>query len=257
MKHLNIALSLLAVVTLAQCTRFRERAHPAEIPVDGYALVWADEFDGGTLDLTKWDYRGLGPRREAVNVKDTVSLDGQGHLVLTTRRAGDQVHTAMIATHGKFEPTFGYFECRVTLQQEVGHWSAFWLQSPSYGDPADNPAMAGTEIDIFEYLRRRGDRVQHTLHWNGYGKHHRFALKAPEIRGLGRGWHTFGLLWTEDEYVFYVDGQETWRSTKAVSHRSEYIILSLEVGPWAGDIAEAELPDHLYVDYVRVYQRKP
>jgi hypothetical protein len=34
------------------------------------------------------------------------------------------------------------------------------------------------------------------------------------------------------------------------------MILSLEVGEWAGDIAEAELPDSLVVDYVRVYQRK-
>ena len=33
------------------------------------------------------------------------------------------------------------------------------------------------------------------------------------------------------------------------------MILSLEVGKWAGDIAKAELPDHLYVDYVRVYQK--
>jgi hypothetical protein len=32
------------------------------------------------------------------------------------------------------------------------------------------------------------------------------------------------------------------------------MILSLEVGNWAGDISTAELPDHLYVDYVRVYK---
>jgi hypothetical protein len=51
-----------------------------------------------------------------------------------------------------------------------------------------------------------------------------------------------------------VDGKETWRTDKGVSHRPEYMILSLEVGEWAGDISKAELPDHLYVDYVRVYK---
>jgi hypothetical protein len=34
------------------------------------------------------------------------------------------------------------------------------------------------------------------------------------------------------------------------------INLSLEVGPWAGDITKAELPDSFYVDYVRVYQKR-
>ncbi len=26
------------------------------------------------------------------------------------------------------------------------------------------------------------------------------------------GWHTFGLWWKPDEYVFFVDGEETWRT---------------------------------------------
>ncbi|MDI6447752.1 family 16 glycosylhydrolase [Anaerobaca lacustris] len=236
---------------------WKQRAD-APLPVgDGYKLVWSDEFDGETLDLSKWDYRGLGPRRNAINVKETVSLDGEGHLVLTTKRVGDAWHTAMIGTQGKFETTFGYFECRVRLQEQIGHWSAFWLQSPSLGDPLGDPATAGTEIDIFEYLRKDGDRVHHNLHWDGYGEHHKRAGTTVTVPGLGEGWHTFGLLWTEAEYVFYVDGHQTWRSDKGVSHRDQYIILSLEVGTWAGDIAQAELPDHLYVDYVRVYKKAP
>ncbi len=63
--------------------------------------------------------------------------------------------------------------------------------------------------------------------------------------------------WTPEHYVFYVDGKETWRTDNGVSHRPEYMILSLEVGEWAGDIANAKLPDRLYVDYVRVYGEKP
>ncbi len=233
-----------------------KRQGETPLPVgEEYELVWSDEFEGDELDASKWDYRGLGPRRDAINVKETVSLDGEGHLVLTTKRAGDAYHTAMIGTQGKFETTFGYFECRVKLQEQIGHWSAFWLQSPSLGEPLGDPQKAGTEIDIFEYLRKDGDRVHHNLHWDGYGEHHQHAGKTVTVPGLAKGWHTFGLLWTDSEYVFYVDGQETWRSDKGVSHRDEYMILSLEVGKWAGDIAEAKLPDPLYVDYVRVYQK--
>ena len=125
------------------------------------------------------------------------------------------------------------------------------------GDPLGDPAQAGTEIDIFEYLRKDGDCVHHNLHWDGYSKeHHKHAGKTVTVEGLSAGWHTVGLLWTETEYVFYIDGQETWRSSEGVSQRDEYIILSLEVGQWAGAIANATLPDHLHVDYVRVYQKK-
>ncbi|MEA3226894.1 MAG: glycoside hydrolase family 16 protein, partial [Planctomycetota bacterium] len=88
------------------------------LPVKDYELVWSDEFSGETLDFDKWGYRALGPRRDAINVKETVALDGDGYLVLTTERSGDKYHTAMIATQGKYEPTFGYFECRVKLQTQ-------------------------------------------------------------------------------------------------------------------------------------------
>ncbi|MHC4627418.1 MAG: glycoside hydrolase family 16 protein, partial [Planctomycetota bacterium] len=225
------------------------------LPVEGCRLVWSDEFDGDALDLDKWGYRSLGPRRDAINVEETVTLDSQGHLVLTTKRVGDKYHTAMIGTGDKYETTFGYFECRVRFQRQIGHWSAFWLQSPTLGNPIGDPHNAGTEIDIFEYLRSRGDKIQHTLHWDGYGEHHKSSGRVAEIPGLMQGWHTIGLLWTPTHYVFYVDGNETWRTDIGVSHRPQYMILSLEVGKWAGDIAEAKLPDSLYVDYVRVYKK--
>jgi beta-glucanase (GH16 family) len=250
---------IICIVLCGANISFCTEASPktmSRIPVKGYTLVWSDEFNDTALDMTKWDYRNLGPRRDAVNAKDTVALNGEGHLVLTTKRNGNAYHTAMIGTQGKYETTFGYFECRVHLQEQLGHWSAFWLQSPSLGKVIGDPAQSGTEIDIFEYLRRYKDICHHNLHWDGYGEHHKSKGKKALVPGLSKGWHTIGLLWTEREYVFYVDGKETFRTNQAVSHRSEYMILSLEGGKWAGDIADAALPDSLYVDYVRVYKRR-
>jgi len=231
-------------------------AAPAKKAADDN-LVWSDEFDGKELDLSKWIYRGLGKRKDAVNVKEAVTLDGQGRLVITTSKAGDEWHTGMIATQGKFERAFGYWECRVKLQTQPGHWSAFWLQSPKLGQKVGDTAASGTEIDIFEYLRNRGNKIQHTLHWDGYGKDHKSAAQVAEAPGLTEGWHTVGLEWTEKEYVFYVDGRETWRTDKGVSQTPEYIILSNEVGKWAGDISKAALPDSAMYDYVRVYKARP
>jgi len=69
-----------------------------------------------------------------------------------------------------------------------------------------------------------------------------------------KGFHTFGLLWTPEEYVFYVDEKETWRtSAGGVCQVPLYLKLSDEVGSWGGDVSKAKLPDRFLVDYVRVY----
>ena len=111
----------------------------------------------------------------------------------------------------------------------------------------------GTEIDIYgkPWL---DERVNIRFHWDGYGKDHKSEGKVAKVPGVMEGWHAFGLLWKPDEYVFYVDGKETWR-TKAggVSQVPEYIKLSDEIGKWGGDITKAKLPDTFLVDYVRVY----
>ena len=74
------------------------------------------------------------------------------------------------------------------------------------------------------------------------------------IKTFMDGFRTFGLWWKSDEYVFYVDGKETWRSKAGgVCQVPEYMLLSDEIGNWAGDIAKARLPDQFLVDYVRVY----
>ncbi len=205
------------------------------------------------LDMKKWDYRGLGPRRDAVNVKDTVKVEN-GKLVLTTKKVGDEYHTAMIGTQGKYETCFGYFECRVQFQTQLGHWSAFWLQSPKFID-GGVPAEHGTEIDIFEYLVKQGNTLLMNIHWGGYDKkYHKSAGSKYEMKKTEDGFHTIGLEWTPEEYVFFIDGKEAWRTEQAISHIPQYIILSLEVGEWAGSIDGATLPDSVLFDYVRVYK---
>ena len=189
--------------------------------------MWADEFDGTELDTSKWGYHGLGPRRDAINVKEGVTLK-DGFLYITTTKVGDEYHTAIIDTQGKYEPTFGYFETRVKFQDQLGHWSAFWLNSPTISGVGD-VRKYGTEIDIFEYLVKDKDTIHMNLHWDGYGDDHKTTGSKYTGEGISEGFHIIGLEWTPEEYVFYVDGKEVWRTSEAVSHRGEYIPLSMEM----------------------------
>jgi beta-glucanase (GH16 family) len=221
-----------------------------------WSLAWSDEFEGTALDAAKWETPPDARRRDGWWLAKAVTLDGKGRLSIETLRDGDRWVDGCVRTRGRFEHAFGYYSARIQLQKQPGHWSAFWLYNHSVGKVGDD-GRDGTEIDIMEkpWL---DDRVQHTLHWDGYGKAHKSEGKVAQVPGVMEGFHVFSLLWTAEEYVFYVDGKETWR-TKAggVCRAPLYIKLSDEIGPWAGDIRKAALPDRFLVDYVRVYDLVP
>lgn len=216
-----------------------------------WELVWHDEFDGTELDDTKWEVPD-NRRRDGWWSPKAVQLDGKGHLLIRTFEEGGKYYDACVRTRGKFEHAFGYYVARMRLQRQPGHWCAFWLYAPAVGR-IGNEGRDGTEIDIMEkpWL---DDRVQHALHWDGYGSHHRSEGHVARVAGVMEGFHTFSLYWSPDEYVFYVDGKETWRTRAGgVCQVPLYIKLSDEIGKWAGDIKTAKLPDDVAVDYVRVY----
>lgn len=218
----------------------------------GYELVWSDEFDGDALDMTKWSHRQLNKkRRNAFNSDETVKVEN-GVLELSTILDSGVYKTSMISTYGTYEPTYGYYETKVKLQKEVGHWSAFWLQTPNVSKEEDTVRK---EIDIFEYLPNKKRRVQHALHKGVPGVNLSSKSYVTRNKRLKDGWHIFGFLWTPDSYTFYINGVQTYEANDlGVSQNQKYLILSLEVGPWAGNIQRADLPDSFSVDYVRVYQ---
>ena len=67
-------------------------------------LEWSDEFDGTTLDTTKWNYRLLGPRHDAINIENAVSVTN-GVLTITTYTEGGTNFTGMIGTENIYMPT--------------------------------------------------------------------------------------------------------------------------------------------------------
>lgn len=217
-----------------------------------WKLVWRDEFEGTKLDESKWSTPPDARRRDGWWVRRVISLDGKGHLVMQTREEEGKFLSGCVHTPGKFEHAFGYYVARIRLHRQPGHWPAFWMMGKSVSRVGDE-GRDGTEIDIMEKPSLDA-RMNHALHWDGYGKEHRSAAHKFEMPGIMEGFHTFGLWWSPDEYVFYVDGRETWRTRAGgVCQEPLYLKLSSEVGTWAGDIKTARLPDEFLVDYVRVY----
>jgi autotransporter-associated beta strand protein len=239
---------------------------------NGWTLVWNDEFSGSSLDTSKWIHWLPGTRRDAVNTASAVAVSN-GTARISTYTSGGTHYTGMISTSTKFLPAYGYLEARIDYDGAPGMWSAFWLQSPTMGNPVGDPQTAGTEIDVCEHRKVDGsgsdisDLIVGNLHWDGYGADHKSTGYNSGDRGLASGYHVYGFEWTPSVQRFYIDGTLTWTVNDAisspVSQRSEFIILSSEVedASWAGSIpvggygALTNTTAKMIIDYVRVYQR--
>lgn len=221
-----------------------------------YKLVWEDNFDGTELDTEKWNLRGMGPRRIGYNVPEMVDVK-DGNLLLMYDIKKDSIMAGAVGTQNTFLTHYGYFECRAKMQKSTGPWAAFWIQSPGIAKGED-PAVYGAEIDIFEYFRNYSpdhNQMTHCIHW-AYGPNQKSSgVRVSTFEGLGEGFHTFGLEWTPEKYIFYINGLKFHEVTEGLSHIDEYMILSMELPGTLEGIKNACAPDTFFVDYVKVFKK--
>ena len=232
-----------------------------------WVLAWSEDFNGTTLDWSKWNHRSEASRGERGHgghrIKwryehDNIGLEN-GHLVLrNTRQSGDEydlVKAAAIDTKGKFEQTYGYFEASIRIAPtRDGIHTAFWLQNDNRNKKASNGGVDGpsdgAEIDILESVYTT-DRYAMAVHWDG-GRSQVEDTDFPPIHG-GQ-FHVYGLAWTPDSYTFYADGQRKEQMFDVVSHSDGYVILSTGVSWFAGNAHTGTFPNEALVDWVRVYE---
>jgi len=229
------------------------------VDLSNYTLTLEDTFDGvGPLN-SRWNYRAENTVRGYATIlrsNVTYAVSGLGILRMAAKRDGNNFTASQISTENSFLQKYGYFECRVIVNKTIGPHCSFWIQSPTMG-ATNNPAADGVEIDVFEHHMANGANIaRHNLHWNGYGANHQTIGAKETISGLSGGFHTFGLEWTSSEYIFYVDGVERWRTSTAISHRSQFLIFSQEITGFGGDRFAGTYPDFMDIDYVRVYKTR-
>ena len=76
-----------------------------------YQMVWNDEFDGTTVNLSKWNFRGEGTvRNYGIVSRQTISLDGKGNVsIKVTKDADGKYYIGELGTDGIYETTYVYF----------------------------------------------------------------------------------------------------------------------------------------------------
>jgi beta-glucanase (GH16 family) len=105
----------------------------------------------------------------------------------------------MIVSHGSFAQRYGYFELRAKPPRGKGLWPAFWLLPKRTG--AWPP-----ELDVMEQIGSQPHAVLMAQHYRDAagvpGKHCR-TWTGPDFTA---GFHTFGLCWSPEAVVWYIDG---------------------------------------------------
>jgi len=243
-------------------------------PLDGYDLVWNDEFT--STDLSKnWIFEDWAPGQVnnelqryvaggSLDGHETAFVDSDGVLNIVAMKYNGQVISARMNSRKSW--TYGYIEASIWLPKGKGTWPAFWMMPSNY-NWSSNPWPGCGEIDIMEEVGADPNRCSSTVHCNKYNNSGTSIEHAERyISTAESAFHTYALEWTADYMTFYQDGKSilTYRNDGSGKdawpfYSNFYVILNLAWGgSWGGykGVDETALPCTMKIDYVRVFQKK-
>jgi licheninase len=248
---------------------------PSHSPV----LAWSDEFNGTSLDRSRWRFDTsrnkvgwYNNERQyyAEGRRDNVRLEN-GVLTIEARKDGQSLRayddwggqrysSGKITTSGKFAFRYGFAEVRAKLPCGRGSWPAIWMLSEG-----NAPWPDGGEIDIMEHVGWRPHVVHGTVHTKLLNAMNQGRGAETQVPTSCDAFHRYQLDWTPQAITIGVDdhaymrvrndqpgGRGTWPFD-----RPFYLILNLAIGgDWGGTkgIDDAAFPQQLQVDYVRVWK---
>jgi beta-glucanase (GH16 family) len=295
------ALAVALIVSTLSCGRAsqplatspRATARPGgadarPVPIyPGYALVWADEFNGtGRPDAKNWKYeRGFVRNRELQWYQPENAIQAGGVLIIEGRRervrnprftpgSSDwrrnrelaEYTSASLLTERFHSWMYGRFEMRARIDTRPGLWPAFWTMGVRGRWPHNG------EIDIMEYYR---GVLRANVAWGGARPYEpiwadsRKPIDSFNDAAWSSAFHVWRMDWDERAIVLSVDGEplnavdltgtinEDGSATNPF-HQPHYLLLNLAIGGTeGGDPSQTSFPARFEIEYVRVYQRTP
>jgi beta-glucanase (GH16 family) len=231
-----------------------------------WELVWSDEFSTDQIDATNWVFEtgaggwGNNELQNYTNREDNVSCSDGNLMIIANKESyqGSNYTSARMKTYGKHSWTYGKVEARMKMPTEKGVWPAFWMLGNSIN--TESWPKCG-EIDIMEHINT-DNTIYGTMHWDNNG--HASYGGSVKINDVTQ-FHTYSIEWDSTAIKWFVDDKQFWIGSIAKNinstnefHKPFFILLNMAVGGnWPGNPdGTTVFPDTLYVDYVKVYQKK-
>ncbi len=238
-------------------------------------LIWSDEFNGSTLDQTKWTYEigdgcdiglcqwGTGEIQWYTSQPDNTVVS-EGTLKIIARKQTIQTRaysSARIKSLLKGDIKFGRIEARMKMPKGQGIWPAFWMLPT---DRVYGIWPQSGEIDIMEYLGHEPNKIHGTLHFGQLWPNNASTTKSFIIQqsDFNAAFHDYALEWTDQHIKWFIDGYLYSTKTRAdlgsqrwPFDQKFHFLLNLAIGgPWAGSPNSSTIfPQTFEIDYVRAY----
>ncbi|MCE0523809.1 MAG: glycoside hydrolase family 16 protein [Methylacidiphilales bacterium] len=158
---------------------------------------------------------------------------------------GKRYTAGMLTTEKSFQQTYGYFEVKVALPSGIGLWPAFWMLSTTRG--------SNEEIDCMENLGKDSGTVYCSIHKLDVAQP--INVTHPITIGTATSMHTYGVLWTATDLIWYIDDKEVARSSNPGLKDPMYLLVTIGVGgSWGGyPNSTTKFPSQMRIEHVRVY----
>ena len=199
--------------------------------------VWRDEFDGNSLDGTKWTALNGGWKDENQQVRncytrsdENINVSGGSLNLIGLYKPGatctggntktGNFTSGFVQTKNKAYFKYGYIEARIKMPKNKSTWPGFWMS------PNNSPYGPGWpdwgEIDIVEAKGSNRQFAASDAHWRdkntptGQTGSHRNRQGVIPSSKFGTNndtteWHTYGVKWTEGKLEYFIDGE--WHHT--------------------------------------------
>jgi len=185
--------------------------------------VWSDEFDGPSIDMSKWQFEvncdgGGNNELQCYTSKSTNANVQNGKLVITAKTEnlnGKSYTSARLNTAKSASWLYGRFEMSAKLPNGKMLWPAFWLLPTDY---KYGGWAASGEIDIMEYRGQVLDKVEGTLHFGGAWPNNVYQGSGPKAAAgsgvdLSKGFHIHAVEWDKDQMRWFLDGNNYFNMT--------------------------------------------
>ena len=221
------------------------------IPCFKYTQTFNDDFNGTTLDRTKWsehssltttppaDAASYQVIDRAKSVKDCFEVkDGKLNMLIKDQPCYDTANKikylyseCCLDTRGNFMQTYGLFQANIACAKFGGINTAFWLlPNGSYSTQytnfkSEDPRWGLAEIDILEASVAFGNKDRKTFciseHYYNYKDNydHINEGKYFKVKDTITNFHTYSCVWTADALYYYVDS-DLVRSTTGLQAKS-------------------------------------
>jgi len=223
-------------------------------PPAGYKLTWSDEFDGNSVDESRWRYR-LDRKASSICSPEDVSIR-DGFLRINHGPREDRFGGGGLITKQVFKS--GYFETRVKMDGGYGWHEAFWTWHPPA--PAHIPKKAWMakpriEIDCFEAKAHNGPNEYSygVIQWEPVkGNLSRANHQAPD--SLSAGFHAYGFEVTAEYVAFFFNGRQIDVTNLEDVKQSDFNVLLTSIATHAN---ARTTNGCVLFDYLRCYEIEP